>query len=238
MWDTYAKVKEGIEALIEMMPPLLAKCFVMEHLYIEPHRGAASGPSVMKRVYVELEEVIREVYHDVIKGMTGIWRFCQASKRKRITNSLTKVDQSLAIIAKLRRSEHRIDNVMQTLLHDQVACHMAATRQNHAEYQRMLEAIRAPLDAIETQVSKALKKICDGTETEIMEWLSAIMHGDVHESISRDRVLGTCDWLMGEETFLDWKSAEGSSTFWLLGESESPNILGHGTWEVGLALTA
>lgn len=56
-----------------------------------------------------------------------------------------------------------------------------------------------------------------GESRNILAWLSDVPFHDDHLSITHHRHPDTCSWLLANELFVRWESADSSSLFWLCG---------------------
>lgn len=72
-------------------------------------------------------------------------------------------------------------------------------------------------------VTRVLEIIEQDTQREILNWLSPIkvhkLHGK-YDDLGTARMEGTCDWVIQDNTFCQWRSCEGSALLFLRGNSE------------------
>ncbi|KAK9425528.1 putative NACHT domain-containing protein [Seiridium unicorne] len=59
--------------------------------------------------------------------------------------------------------------------------------------------------------------LLDDEEIKILEWISPILYGKHHNTITDARTEGTCEWILQHEKFQEWENAESSVVLWLHG---------------------
>lgn len=58
----------------------------------------------------------------------------------------------------------------------------------------------------------------DEKRTKVLEWLSSVKCGDIHEGLKKLRFEGTGEWLLVKPQYEDWIQSDSSSIIWLRGK--------------------
>ncbi|OQD98394.1 hypothetical protein PENSOL_c009G01438 [Penicillium solitum] len=62
-----------------------------------------------------------------------------------------------------------------------------------------------------------LERISSKDERELLEWISPIQYGKHHTISAESRTHGTCEWLLQDEEFSEWRDYQSSAVLWLQG---------------------
>ncbi|KAK9773016.1 putative NACHT domain-containing protein [Seiridium cardinale] len=85
-----------------------------------------------------------------------------------------------------------------------------------------VDGIIRNLDNFRNDMSAALAidqttLLLDDEQIKILEWISPILYGKHHNTITDARTEGTCEWILQHEKLQEWENAESSVVLWLHG---------------------
>lgn len=198
---------------MEQVTRLLFNCRVYESLYLTSMVSADSADSATS----QLEAASVDLYVEILRFL------CEAIK---LYQSLIKKVVN-ALFTPTRLSDHlsRFKDLGDQVKDQAEICEM----QHGREVQQMLgdkyERLRRSLEDRLVRIDKSvgglwveckLQERCD-----ILKWISEIPYETDHDTASKDRVNGTCEWLLKTPQYLDWRDSSESKLLWLHGIRES-----------------
>lgn len=70
-----------------------------------------------------------------------------------------------------------------------------------------------------------MERISAKDERELLEWISPIPYGKHHTFRAESRTHGTCEWLLQDEDFCEWRDYQSSAVLWLQGSSKRTTVI-------------
>ena len=85
---------------------------------------------------------------------------------------------------------------------------------NRTNFQKLLK-IDKDLGTMNSNLVSALEQLDKDQRVRILEWISPILYREHHDTIKEVRTAGTCEWLIQNERFHEWRDASSSAILWL-----------------------
>ncbi|CAI7611281.1 unnamed protein product [Penicillium crustosum] len=149
-----------------------------------------------------------------------------------IVQTYADLQSFLAFMVRHQRSKVKIDSVFKLenarshmnklsgseklLLQAADDCEKASDLSSRSDLRELLN-LAAEIPTIRDQVDLVLERISAKDERELLEWISPIPYGKHHTFREESRTHGTCEWLLQNEDFCEWRNYQSSAVLWLQG---------------------
>ena len=193
----------------QVVVSITSRCQVYEDLYLN-HAGDAPLSSIQR----QLEEGLVGLYRASLNLLALAGNLLDSGTAKRIIKAIVSPEKAKSGLAGLGEQEDK-------LLRDVHACEVDRSATADKRANEMLEMLQAPMTRVDAGVSKLLNHVNKKERIEMLEWISAVPFGQIHDTLSEDRTPGTGDWLINHESFNRWKEGDTSALFWLQGNPGS-----------------
>ncbi|KAJ6028546.1 hypothetical protein N7540_004122 [Penicillium herquei] len=107
------------------------------------------------------------------------------------------------------------------LLRDVQACESKRRLEADNRNVNMLDSFNDPIFRIDQGVSQTRDNMDKSEQIEMLEWISSVPFGEIHNDISENRTPGTGEWLLEHEEFRSWEQKKKPALLWLEGNAGS-----------------
>lgn len=194
----------------------MARCLVYEKLYLDPHI-AAQIPETADL----LKDSLVALYASILTFLARASEVLTANTLNRIVGSIFRSPQLSALGSSL-------DSQTSTLWHDADVMEIAyrnllqknllsQLKANHVCLRSMLSDLDKPIQRIDRNVLSIDDKLQTTERLKILRWISRVEYQAHHDSVKKQRLEGTGQWLIAKSEFQSWQKSSESSILWLHG---------------------
>ena len=208
----YATVLDGID----LMTHLLAKCAVVEEVYIQPSSKAVEL----------LEQAIVKLYAKILLYLDGARQYYTRGTVSRMVRGVMQSSEHgiFDLVDEVTLQQTTVDELARLVDAERLrlgvkhANTMSAKIEGDLEQLRkMLRDMEQPFQASTDQVTE-LRARSDKTERrEILEWVSKMPYTQHQDSARKDRLPSSGLWLLQRPEYEKWRRSKCSSLLWLHG---------------------
>ncbi|CAI7667495.1 unnamed protein product [Penicillium discolor] len=181
---------------------LLVRCDMYQQLYMAP--DPALRPP---------EDALGKLSASIVQTYAGLQSFLVFIVRRQ--RSKVKIDA----VFKLENARSHMDKLSgseKQLLQAADDCGKACDLSSRSDLKELLN-LSAEIPTTRYQVDLVLERISSKDERELLEWISPIPYGKHHTLRAESRTHGTCEWLLQDEDFFEWRDYQSSAVLWLQG---------------------
>ncbi|PGH08637.1 hypothetical protein GX51_01157 [Blastomyces parvus] len=190
---------------VETVTYLVGRCTVYESLY-QPRNTPAEPLENFHAALVEL-------YAAVLHLLALSHRLFSKNTATRTLHALVSPNKVLESVTKCQDLERRVDIEASN-------CERALSRDSQlldTKTKRLLEYLSTPILRCDENVSSLLETVTDEERLKILDWISRVLYGQNHSTVSDSRTQGTCEWLLEHSSYIEWKKSSSSVILWLDG---------------------
>lgn len=213
--QTFASVAEGLETLAR----LTSRYTVFEAAYL-PAVGENLTPTQSK-----LCEALVLLYSDCLIFLADIGKYYERSTGERIARSLyelsDRVSNPLSAISVKEAEVERFAQIVQTERARQLDTSLGTLQQQSRASFKSLESLLYSFEGPLTRLIDPLVLFRDTLESKdrrkLLLWLSSDNYREHHESICKDVVPDTAQWIFSKSQYREWQISSACSILWLHG---------------------
>ena len=204
---------EILLAEMEKVTQIVSRCKLYEIMYLDSVQVEKTEDTV-RPAFVNLEAALVKLYTAILEaiahasntfGKSGIKRGLGSILSPDLANRLSSLDTDVINCA------HICENVYGRNSH-----------KNAREILKILRDLEQPIRHVDLGVRLLLKSVGTSRRTQILQWISPIPYEDNHNTACEGHTRGTGEWLLGHQTYDNWKSSREDAILWLHGIREKP----------------
>ncbi|KAF8861649.1 hypothetical protein BDZ45DRAFT_586659, partial [Acephala macrosclerotiorum] len=186
----------------EKLSYLISRGAIYERLYPpETMRSDVAG---------NFHDAMVELYTTMLRMTALCHRLFAKSTAKRAMHALFKPGDVSAFLEQSQKLEDRVEHEVQN-------CERSDRQAADAEIQRLLTLLKAPIVRTDEGVLSLLEQVGEKERLEILDWISKVLYGSNHQTVTEKRAIDTCEWLLKHKKYEEWQDASASIIFWLCG---------------------
>jgi ankyrin repeat domain-containing protein 50 len=187
---------------IEKVTYLTNRCTIYESLY----RPGTTAEQVLHNLHAALVTL----YAAILRLMALAHRLFDKNTATRTMHALVNPSQVSDLLAKCQDLETRVEIEAQN-------CERMRSQEADTRTQELLKSLRAPILRTDERVSSLLEKVDDEERLKILDWISKVLYGKNHDTVTEQRTKDTCEWLLRHNRYLEWQDTSSSMILWLHG---------------------
>ncbi|KAI5853280.1 hypothetical protein DFP73DRAFT_535869 [Morchella snyderi] len=213
--SAYTKDMQTVTEGIELIVCSICECHFFERLYLG--------------VGLELGDELRK---SIVKFYASILRFLVYGKSYLSKSTANRVQESFS--SELTPLTENMRKLLVDVKSKVGVVHMQWEERRHDGLSEEMSHIRQAISALErplgnTELRNTVEKLYDHVQVnrrlDILKWLSDVPFREHHTFNSQRRQEDTGQWLLRNESFLQWRDLEESSIFWMRGNAGSGKTL-------------
>jgi ankyrin repeat domain-containing protein 50 len=186
---------------------LLVQCDTYQELFMAQDPALCPPEDTLDRLKTSIVQVYAQ--SQLLLGFTIQYHQYHQSKVKIIRAPLNIISAPWKLEGLKDFADKLSENKSQLL---QVADDCALL--NRTNFQKLLK-IDKDLGTMNSNLVSALEQLDEDKRVRILKWISPILSHEHHDTIKEVRTAGTCEWLIQNERFREWRDASSSATLWL-----------------------
>ncbi len=190
---------------VEKVSCLINRGAIYERLY---RPGTISAD-----VLSNLREAMVKMYATILQMMALCHRLFDKNFAKRALHGIFNNDVE-ELLEKCQELEVQVKREAENCAHTR-------SQEADAETKRLLVILQDPILRTDNNVITLLEKTDKRELLEILDWISKVLYGANHRTVTEKRTANTCDWLLDHNDYYEWQNASASITLWLYGNRKS-----------------
>ncbi|OCK95346.1 uncharacterized protein K441DRAFT_557014, partial [Cenococcum geophilum 1.58] len=199
---------------IELISNLLARCAIMERLYLQRPSLLISSSSSLD-VTERFRKALVELYAAILTILAKALRYYGYNTAVRIAKSIvtnTKDVESWSSMVSEKQAEvERLATVAEAEKMQQ------EHDQRDAKLSQLLKELQTPISRMDMHLSDLHDNLQMEMRIKILKAISTIPYPVHHKAIARDRLKGSGKWLLEKPAYRDWRAESSSSVLWVHG---------------------
>ena len=208
---------EILLAEMEKVTEIVSRCKLYEIMYLDSGQVEETEKTI-RPAFVNLEAALVKLYTAILEvfayacdtfGKSGINRGLSSTLNPGpcgcLANQLSTLDTDVI------NCVHICENV-----------YGRSSHRNAREILKVLKDLEQPTYHIDQCVRLLLKSVGTSRRIQILQWISPIPYEDNHNTACEGHTRGTGEWLLGHQTYDNWKSSREDAILWLHGIREKP----------------
>lgn len=151
-----------------------------------------------------------ELYATLLRIIALCHRLFAKSTAKRAMHALFNPGDVSTFLEQSQKLEDRVEHEVQN-------CERSDRREKDAETQKLLSLLKEPIVRIDEGVLSLLERMDERERLQILDWISKVLYGSNHRTVTDKRTMNTCEWLLKHQRYKEWQDASASIIFWLCG---------------------
>ena len=205
------EVKQRLAILVgvEKVSSIITRCSIYELLYL--HGQPAS------QCTLNLRATLINLYVLVFTFLLAARRLNAKSHASRTAHAIFQPVEALAFVEKCEKLETCVAHDA-SICESSRACERGERLTKEVEHlNTLLHSFEQPIGRLDSNVDTLLTAIHASKQAEVLQWISSIPHKDSHSTARTGRTDGTGNWLLGHDSFCDWRRSKSSMALWLHG---------------------
>ncbi|OQE06082.1 hypothetical protein PENVUL_c020G06499 [Penicillium vulpinum] len=218
-FEAFGAIVEGLEKATG----LIARCGILEALFIQHGKGTTEGRLALEREMVKL-------YSIVLGFICAAKRHHDSSRMKRTFNLTSRVSiqesvkQMEAAEKTVLALKGLVDSERVGTIQDGISMMLLTVTSTAKDVENIQARLRAtlidlerPLVRIADQVSDLHGALKESERSELLTWLSPVRAQEHYRGALTSVLSGSGKWLFEDQRFMNWRDSSSSETFWLHG---------------------
>ncbi|CZR64609.1 uncharacterized protein PAC_14507 [Phialocephala subalpina] len=151
-----------------------------------------------------------ELYATILRMIALCHRLFAKNTAKRAVHALFQPGDVSTFLEQSTELENRVEHEVQN-------CERSDRQRSDAETRSLLALLKEPIVRTDEGVLKLLEKTEERERLRILDWISKVLYGSNHRTVTEKRTMDTCEWLLKHQKYEEWQNASASITFWLSG---------------------
>lgn len=192
----------GLLVAIEKLSCLSNRSAICQRLY---HSG-----NVPLDVLNNLCDAMVTLHTAMLHIMSLSHRLLVKNTAKRAAHALFNPDELSGVLENCEKLEAQVEREAHN-------CERARSQEADAESRKLLAILQAPILRCDDRVSTLLEIATEQERLEILDWISNVLYGANHRTVSDKRTKDTCKWLLHHVRYREWQDTSASTILWLCG---------------------
>lgn len=181
------------------------------------YRQLYSPSNTSEEAFAGLLVALQNLYAGLLDLLARVGSPSSAARDTELSRAIANPARAIGIIGKLRALIDRLEESI-------VVCERTRETPVDTDTRKLLDSIPQirldlfPLDKTEAEDERDAGNSLDyDKDTELLDWLSDLPFEKHHRKIQSRRTNGTCEWILQQQEFQDWRDRPQTSTLWLHG---------------------
>ena len=181
------------------------------------YRQLYSPSNTSEEAFAGLLVALQNLYAGLLELLARVGSPGSAARDIELSRAIANPARAIGIIGKLRGLIDRLEESI-------VVCERTRETPVDTDIRKLLDSIPHirldlfPLHKAEADDDRDTDSSLDyDKDTELLDWLSDLPFEKHHRKIQSRRTNGTCEWILQQQEFQDWRDRPQSSTLWLHG---------------------
>ncbi|PGH18939.1 hypothetical protein AJ80_04266 [Polytolypa hystricis UAMH7299] len=207
---------------IELVSKLLARCAILEHLYL----------GLTLEVSKSFREALVALYVEILKLLVKIQHYYDRSTISRAARgAIFGVGDVESWYQTLHTKESELDKLVQVADSEKLKQISETVKDVSAGQQeqdkkleqrekvllRMLQELEQPINRLDRRLAEIQDNLEINARIGILKSISPIPYASHHKSVRKDRLNGSGQWLLAKQEYQEWRSDSSPSVIWLHG---------------------
>jgi hypothetical protein len=166
----------------------------------------------------ELHSALVNVYSTCLELLANAEKLLSKNTAERTVHELFTQTKTNDILSKLTENENQLSYAIQI-------CESSRSSTADNRVQHEIEGLKSTLQTLNmlidcrtlSRLDYGMSELLKKEQLEILEWISKIQYREHHNNVKNSRTPGTCEWLLQNEKFQEWNTANSSTVLWLNG---------------------
>jgi hypothetical protein len=193
---------------LEKITHLCTRCAIYESLYLH---------NQTTEVQFSLQDALVVLYVRILKFLAQTMRMCQRNIASRLMHTIVDSTVIKNFIDDCQPLEVRIE--IEASNCERVYYREMKQKSNEAtsKLRKMLHGLEEPIIRIDSRIAAISGGLDNQERSRTQQWISNVPFLDNHAKAREARTPGTCQWLLQNTTYRDWRSSSASTVLWLHG---------------------
>ncbi|KAM6520141.1 hypothetical protein FALCPG4_013692 [Fusarium falciforme] len=193
---------------VEKTTRIVHRCQIYELLY--------NCDTINAQVTSGLEKALVDLYASLLHVLARVGNFLSKGTSRRSLHAVFRPTKGTDLLSELEKFENEV-------MKEAAVCESKRSAESGSKTQEQLQKLQSLLKLekrilkVDENVQKSLDKMELNELINVLKWISPIKYNLHHDLVRQARTKGTCDWLVQQSKFYEWRSETSSITFWLQG---------------------
>ncbi|XEU97320.1 hypothetical protein FSHL1_002606 [Fusarium sambucinum] len=197
---------ESVFELISLIPHFVISGHVLEVVYVNDKKRLEDSQDVSylgQQCVNNLSEELVKLYSSLLAALEYSHSSFMLKKGKRKVVALFNSSEPVGILNELKAQYQQVSNCGQD-------CGRILAYISSHKYLTLLDEVKISIEHLGDRVLEALVHISDQDCLRTLQKISGILFRSHHEEVKRKRTVGTCEWILRKDKFLEWESNDTS----------------------------
>jgi hypothetical protein len=195
---------------VEKVTCLTDRCAVYESLY--------RSVMIPEEPLGNFHAALIELYASILRLIALNCRLFDKNTSTRALHAVFNPGEISDYLAKCEKPEMQVEFEAQN-------CERMRSQEADAKVQELLESLRTPILRIDEKVSSLLEVVDYMERLNILDWVSNVLYGTHHDTVSQQRTEDTCEWILRHKRYVEWQDTSSSEALWLRGTGRFKYII-------------